>query len=142
MSLILVLILFQGEPAELLPLNKVLELNGTVQVDELIESMIEDYPLVFTVESVTRELSILGWASERYDIEVGEVLKGTLNMETVFVYVFPVGLHSRDFSALTPGSGVVVSAYRDSEGTAMEGFSTMEDDWVIATVYVVNSEDP
>lgn len=141
MSLLLVLILFQGEPAELPPLNKVIELNGTVQVDEFIENMVEDYPLVFTVESVTRKLSMLGWASERYDLEVGEVLKGTLNMETVFVYLFPVGLHSRDFSSLTPGSGVVVCAYRDSEGTVMEGFSTMEDDWVIAAVYVVNSED-
>lgn len=141
MPLILLLILSLEEPSELLPLNQVLEMNTAVEIDELIENMIDDYPLVFTVKSVTRKLSILGWASERYDLEVGEVLKGTLNMETVFVYVFPVGLHSGQLSAMSPGSGVVVCAFRDSDGTAMEGFNTMEDDWVIGTVYVVNSED-
>ncbi len=114
---------------ESLPLDVIFELNPEVELCDEIAGLFEVSELVFTLESVTRCISILGWSSERYDLEVGKVLKGYLEEEIVNLYVFPDGFYSMQFAPLTEGSGVTVFASLESTHRALEGFNTNEGKW-------------
>jgi len=118
-----------------LPLDMTLELNPEVEMSDSLEMLLEASDLAFTLESVTRHVSILGWASERYDLEVGEVLKSDLLEETVNLYVYPEGLYSSQFTALIEGNGVVICAVADSTHERMEGFRTDDGDWAVNQIY-------
>ncbi|MCD4706375.1 MAG: hypothetical protein K8S62_01400 [Candidatus Sabulitectum sp.] len=111
-------------------------LDPEVFLDDTISMMIEASDLAFTLESVTRCISILGWASERYDLEVGEVLKGDLQEDMVSFFVFPESMYSRQLSFMTEGSGVVVFAFADSTHSCMEGFSIAEGDRAVSQIYI------
>ncbi len=114
-----------------LPLDETVELNSEVELCDETAGLFEVSELVFTLESVTRRISILGWSSERYDLEIGTVLKGNLDEETVSLYVFPELVYSSQFASLTEGSGVTVFASLDSTQSFMEGFRTDEGDWAV-----------
>ncbi len=119
-----------------LPLDETVDLDPEVFLDDTVSVMIEVSDLAFTLESVTRRISILGWASERYDLEVGEVLRGDLQEDMVSFFVFPEGMHSLQFSLMTEGSGVVVFAFSDSTHSTMEGFHTAQGDRVVDHIYI------
>ncbi len=121
---------------EPLPLEEILDLNPQVMIDETISEMVEASDLVFTLDSITRHISILGWASERYDLDVGEILKGDLEEEVVNLYVFPEALHSEHLSFLLEGSSVIIFAVSDSTHSHMEGFRTSEGDWAVVQIQI------
>lgn len=129
MFVVLVLVVFPVP--DLLPLDETVELNPEVELCDETTGLFEVSELVFTLESVTRRTSILGWASERYDLEVGKVLKGDLEEEIVYLYVFPEGFYSMQFVPLTEGSSVTVFASMDSTHSSMEGFNTNEGKWSV-----------
>jgi len=128
--LFLVAALFAISDMDFLPLNEALLLNDEVpNLDDLYSSY-EGCELVFSVRSVTRRVSILGWASERYDLEVGNVLMGNLDHGTVFLYTFPNGMLSGQITSIKEGQGLIVFAVPDSANDYMEGFNTAEGSWV------------
>jgi hypothetical protein len=129
-----VLLLFFEIP-DLLPLDETLELKPDVEMSDSLAVLLEGSDLAFTLESVTRRLSILGWASERYDLDVGEVLKGDIHEETVSFYVYPEGSYSFQFADLIEGMEVVIFASSDSSNDTMEGFRTVDGDWNVICVF-------
>lgn len=126
--LTIALCLFSGEG--LLPLNETVFLRSEVDMDEDVLSILESSELVFSVRSVTRNLSILGWSSEKYCLEVGKILKGDLELEIVSMFTFPRGMYSMQFSTLQEGDGMLVFAFPDSSNSSMEGFNTAEGSWI------------
>ena len=121
--------LLVGQVLPPLPLEETVRLNPRVVLDDTTAILVGASDLAFTAKSVTRGLSILGWSSERYDIEVGEVLMGSIEDDMVSAYVFPQCLYSHQFSMLDEGSGLIVLAMADSTHEHMEGFRTSEGDW-------------
>ena len=115
---------------DLLPLNETVLLNTEVVIGDDILNLYKASDLVFSVRSVTRQLSILGWASERYDLEVGNVFKGHLDLESVSLFTFPCGMYSSQLSSLKEGQGLIVFAVPDTANTSMEGFNTAEESWI------------
>lgn len=112
-----------------LPLDETIKLDPQPVLDDTTSMLVSMSDLAFTAESVTRRVSILGWASERYDIEVGEVLSGSMDMDMVSAYVYPEGLYSHQFAIIADGCGLLVLAMPDNAHDVMEGFSTSEGDW-------------
>ncbi len=118
----LVLAVFLSVPeTDLLPLDETVNLNPDIILGDEVAELFEVSEFVFTVRSVTRRLSMLGWISERYDIEIGHELKGDLPENTVFMYTFPCGMYSNQLSSLTEGEGLVVFASILSSPGSMEG---------------------
>ncbi len=115
---------------ELLPLNEAVLLSNEVIIDEDIIALYEASELVFSVGSVTRKLSILGWASETYNLEVQDVFKGNLDLEMVSLFVSSHGLYSNQFSSLQEGQGLIVLASPDTTGTCRERFNTAQESWI------------
>jgi len=115
---------------DLLPLNETVLLNTEVVIGDDILNLYKASDLVFSVRSVTRQLSILGWASERYDLEVGDVFKGHLDPESVSLFTFPCGMYSSQLSSLQEGRGLIIFAVPDTANTSMEGFNTAEESWI------------
>jgi len=74
-SILTGVLLLYSQSLEPLPLDFTIEFNPEVEMNDSLEALLEESDLAFTLESVTRRISILGWASERYDLDVGEVLK-------------------------------------------------------------------
>ncbi len=117
----LTILLAISEP-ELLPLNQTVQLNPDILLNDDVSDLLDASDLVFTVKSVTRGISILGWSSEKYELEIGQELKGDLPEETVAIYAFPCGMYSRQFSSLSEGgSGLIVFATRSDSSSSMEG---------------------
>lgn len=115
-------ILFAISEPELLPLNQTVLLNPDILLNDEVLDLFEASDLVFSVKSVTRRISILGWSSEKYDLEIGEELKGNLPEETAYMYTFPCGMYSRQFASLSEGGGsLVVFATRPDSSSSMEG---------------------
>jgi len=115
----------------LLPLDETVELDPELKLSDNTAGLFEVSELVFTLESVTRRISILGWASERYELGIGRVLKGTLDEETANMYVFPYGFYSTQFASLTDGCGAIVFASPDSTGRCMEGLRTYDGNFFV-----------
>ena len=116
---------------DLLPLGETVELDPDIIPGDEVAELFEASELVFTVKSVTRQMSILGWASERYDIEIGSELKGNLPEETVFMYTFPCGLYSSQFSSLTEGDELIIYASIQSSPGTMEGLRSTLGTWSV-----------
>jgi hypothetical protein len=118
--LVLTVFLVVSEP-DLLPLDETVTLDPDIILCDEAAEWFEMFDIVFTVKSVTRRVSMLGWISERYDIEIGHELKGDLPENTVFMYTFPCGMYSNQLSSLTEGEGLVVYASILSSPGSMEG---------------------
>lgn len=112
--------------SDLLPLDETVTLNPEIMLGDEVAELFEVSEFVFTVRSVTRRVSMLGWISERYDIEIGHEFKGDLPEDTVFMYTFPCGMYSNEFSSLTDGDGLVVFASILSSPGIMEGIRSTE----------------
>jgi|GEM_PF-6090627 len=65
-----------GQLVEPHQFGETIELDPQITLNDSIAPLIAVSDLVFSVKSVTRRISILGWSSERYDLEIGEVLLG------------------------------------------------------------------
>lgn len=131
MTVLFLSVLFSFPQVESLPLNKLISLSSETEIGEDFRCLYESSELVFSVRSVTRRVSILGWASERYDLEVDSVLKGDLEEETVSLFTFPGGLLTSRLSTLHEGCGLVVFAFPDSTDSYMEGFYAAEESWAV-----------
>lgn len=118
--LALAVFLALSEP-DLLPLDEAITLDPDIVPGDEVAELFQVSEFVFTVSSVTRRVSRLGWISERYDIEIGNELKGDLPENTVFMYTFPCGMYSREFSSLSEGEGLIVFASIQSASGSMEG---------------------
>ena len=103
-------VLFAASEGELLPLNETVLLNSDTTIGEESVSLFEACELVFSVRSVTRQVSITGWASEMYCLEVDSVFKGDLDLETVSLITFPYGINSSQLSSLQAGQGIIIFA--------------------------------
>lgn len=116
---------------DLLPLDQTVALDPNVVLGDEVAELFELSELVFTVTSVTRRLSMLGWISERYDIVIGHELKGDLPEDTVYMYTFPCGMYSNQLSSLNEGEGLVVYASMPSSPGGMEGLRSTLGTWMV-----------
>lgn len=121
-----------------LPLNEPLSLYPRLAgVDSMIANL-QSPELAFTVESVTRRISILGWASERYDLSVGQVLAGELEEDTLILYVYPDCILSSRIGSLSRKDCLIVVAEEDTAHEHTEGFRASGRDMAVVKLLGVS----
>jgi len=53
----------------------------------------------------------------------------------VSFYVYPEGFYSSQFTALAECTGMVIFAVKDSTNERMEGFRTVDGDWIVNNIF-------
>ena len=134
MRVMLTALLTASVAAGWLPMDEPVCLYPRLAGSDSVLRQLESPELVFTVESITRRISILGWASERYDLVVGEILSGELEEDTLVLYVYPECLLSARLDSLEEGDCLVVLAEEDSTHRHSEGFRVSDRDMAVVNL--------